>query len=157
MMKKENIVTYEGKASFLEWAGTITKLLEQLPESTADVIICSFVKTTINHKDTFNLIQNCKATEDIMKIMGELHATDKSVVIEAFAPIKQLKKPTTFSIAFHNGQVILRTADTLTSIGIEEAIELNELDLCVDKAIHDVRYQAVAGVQSSGTKETRRS
>ena len=46
MMKKENIVTYEGKPSFLEWAGTITKLLEQLPESTADVIVCSFVKTT---------------------------------------------------------------------------------------------------------------
>ena len=142
MMKKENIVTYEGKPSFLEWAGTITKLLEQLPESTADVIVCSFVKTTINHKDTFNLIQNCKTTEEIMKIMGELHATDKSVVIEAFAPVKQLKKPTTYSIAFHNGQVILRTADTLISIGIEEAIELHELDLCVDKAIHDARYQA---------------
>merc|ERR1711942_231295 len=142
MMKKENMVTYEGKPSFLEWAGTITKLLEQLPESTADVIVCSFVKTTINHKETFNLIQTCKTTEEIMKIMGELHATDKSVVIEAFAPVKQLKKPTTYSIALHNGQVILRTADTLISIGIEEAIELNELDLCVDKAIHDARYQA---------------
>merc|ERR1711942_552938 len=106
------------------------------------VSLCSFVKTTINHKETFNLIQNCKTTEEIMKIMGELHATDKSVVIEAFAPVKQLKKPTTYSIAFHNGQVILRTADTLISIGIEEAIELNELDLCVDKAIHDARYQA---------------
>ena len=77
-----------------------------------------------------------------MKIMGELHATDKSVVIEAFAPIKQLKKPTTYSIAFHNGQAILRTADTLKSIGIEEAIELGELDLCVDKRIHEARYQA---------------
>ena len=38
MMKKENIIMYEGKASFLELAGTINKLLEQLPESTADVI-----------------------------------------------------------------------------------------------------------------------
>ena len=142
MMKKENIIMYEGKASFLEWAGTVNKLLEQLPESTADVIVCSFVKTTINHKDTFKLIQNCKTTEEIMKIMGELHATDKSVVIEAFAPIRQLKKPTTYSIAFHNGQTILRTADTLMSIGIEEAIELSEMDLCVDKGIHDARYQA---------------
>ena len=74
--------------------------------------------------------------------MGELHATDKSVVIEAFAPIRQLKKPTTYSIAFHNGQAILRTADTLMSIGIEEAIELSEMDLCVDKGIHEARYQA---------------
>ena len=46
MMKKENIITYQGKASFLEWAGTIDKLLEQLPDTTADVIVCSFVKTT---------------------------------------------------------------------------------------------------------------
>ena len=54
-----------------------------------------------------------------MKIMGDLHATDKSVVIEAFAPIKQLKKPTAYSLAFHNGQAILRTADTLKSIETE--------------------------------------
>ena len=74
--------------------------------------------------------------------MGELHATDKSVVIETFAPIRQLKKPTTYSTAFHNGQAILRTADTLKSIGIEEAIELGEMDLCVDKGIHEARYQA---------------
>ena len=142
MMKKENVATYEGKASFLEWAGAITKLLEQLPESTADVIICSFIKSTISHKDTFNLIQTCKTTEEIMKIMGELHSTDKSVVMEAFEPVRQLKEPTTYSVAFHNGQVILRTAETLASIGIQEAIELKELDLCVDKAIHNGRYQA---------------
>ena len=76
-----------------------------------------------------------------MKIIGDLHATDKSVVTEAFAPIEQLKKPTIYILAFHNGQAILRTADT-KSIGIEEAVELGELDLCVDKGIHDARYQA---------------
>ena len=117
-------------------------MLEQLPDTTADVIVCSFIKTTISHQETFKLIQNCKTTEEIMKIMGDLHATDKSVVIEAFAPIKQLKKPTTYAIAFNNGQAILRTADTLKTIGIEEAVELGELDLCVDKAIHDARYLA---------------
>ena len=81
MMKKENIIMYQGKASFLEWAGTINKLLEQLPDTTADVIVCSFIKTTILHGETFKLIQNCKTTEEIMKMMGDLHATDKSVVI----------------------------------------------------------------------------
>ena len=30
----------------------------------------------------------------------------------------------------------------LTSIGIGEAIELGEMDLCVDKGIHEARYQA---------------
>ena len=38
MMKKKNIITYQGKASFLEWAGTINKLWEQLPGTTADAL-----------------------------------------------------------------------------------------------------------------------
>ena len=35
----------------------------------------------------------------------------------------------------------MRTADILESIGIEEAVELAELDVCVKKGIHDGRYQ----------------
>ena len=35
MMKKENKIMYQGKASFFEWAGTTNKLLEQLPDTTA--------------------------------------------------------------------------------------------------------------------------
>ena len=44
MMKKQNVVTYTDKPAFIEWAGSITKLLEQLPETVGDVIICSFIK-----------------------------------------------------------------------------------------------------------------
>ena len=76
-----------------------------------------------------------------MEIMGQLHAMDKLVVIEALTPIKQLKEPSTYALAFQNAQAILRTADILKSIGIEEAVKLAELDLCVKKGIHDGRYQ----------------
>ena len=44
-------------------------------------------------------------------------------------------------MAFQNAQAILRTAGILESIGIEEAVELAELDLCVNKGIHEGRYQ----------------
>ena len=64
MMKKENVTAYTGKPSFLEWAGSTNKLLEQIPDTVADVIVCScsFIKTTISHPETFKLIQNCKTT-----------------------------------------------------------------------------------------------
>ena len=86
---------------------------------------------------TFNLIQNYKTTTEVMEIIAQLHSTDKSVVIEAFAPIKQLSNPTTYALAFQNAKAILRTADILKSIEIEEAVELAELDLRVKKGIHD--------------------
>ena len=73
--------------------------------------------------------------------MGELHSTDKSVIKEAFTSIRQLANPTTYGLAFQNAQAILRTADILESIGIEDAVELAELDVCVKKGIHDGRYQ----------------
>ena len=44
MKKKQNVVTYTDKPAFIEWAGSITKLLEQLPETVGNVIICSFIK-----------------------------------------------------------------------------------------------------------------
>ena len=72
-------------------------------------------------------------------MMAQLHATDKSVVIEASAPIKQLKDLITYGIAFQNASTILRTADILKSIGIEEAIELSELDVCVKKGMNEDR------------------
>ena len=81
MMKKQNVVMYTGKPAFIEWAGSITKLLEQLPETVGDV------KETIVHAETFKLIQNYNSTNEVMKIMGELHSTDKSVIKEAFTSI----------------------------------------------------------------------
>ena len=87
MMKKQNVVTYTGKQAFIEWTRSITKLLEQLPETVGDVIICSFIKETIVHPETFKLIQNYNSTNEVMKIMGELHSTDKSVIKEAFTSI----------------------------------------------------------------------
>ena len=73
--------------------------------------------------------------------MGELHSTDKSVIKEAFTFIRQLANPTTYALAFQNAHAILRTADILRSIGIEEAVQLAELDVCVKKGIHEGRYQ----------------
>ena len=70
----------------------------------ADVIVCSFVKTKITHPETHKLVQNCKTTEEVMELMAQLHATDKSVVIEAFGPFKQLKDPSRYRIAFQNAQ-----------------------------------------------------
>ena len=87
------------------------------------------------------MIQNYNSTNEAMKIMGELHSTDKSVIKEAFTSIRQLANPTTYGLAFQNAQAILRTADILESIGIEEAVELSELDVCVKNGIHDGRYQ----------------
>ena len=100
MMKKQNVVMYTGKPAFIEWAGSINKLLEQLPETVGAVIICTFVKETIVHTDTFKLIQNYNTTNEVMKIMGELHSTDKSVIKEAFTSIRQLANPTTYGLAF---------------------------------------------------------
>ena len=76
-----------------------------------------------------------------MKIVGELHSTDKSVIKEAFTSIRQLANPTTYGLEFQNAEAILRIADILESIGIEEAVELAELDVCVKNGIHDERYQ----------------
>ena len=141
MMKKQNVVMYTGKPAFIEWAGSITKLLEQLPDTVGDVIICSFVKETIVHTETFKLILNYNSTNEVMKIIGELHSTDKSVIKEAFTSIRQMAYPTTYGLAFQNAQAILRKADILESIGIKEAVELAELDVCVKKGIHEGTYQ----------------
>ena len=73
--------------------------------------------------------------------MGEPHSTDKSVIKEAFTSIKLLADPITYALAFQNAQAILRTADILRSIGIEEAVELAELHVCIKKGIHAGRYQ----------------
>ena len=118
MMEKQNVVLYTEKPAFIEWAGSINKLLEQLPETVGDVIVCSFVKETIVEPETFKLIQNYNSTNEVMRIMGELHSTDKSVIKEAFTSIRKLDNPITYGLAFHNSQAILRTAGILESIGI---------------------------------------
>ena len=58
MVKKENVTTYNGMPSFLERAGSTYKLLEQIPDTVAALIVCSFIKTPRNLQTDSKLQNN---------------------------------------------------------------------------------------------------
>ena len=72
----------------------------------------------------------CKDSNEMLQFMADKHLTDKNLIVSVFKTVWKLSKPFTFTTCYGNIEVVLRTIDTLKSIGIMSSVEVTDCDEC---------------------------